>query len=102
METFFASISITLLVLAILTFVLVIRESLPLLDSEDHDSLRNYWVGGWEFNMWRKRDRALQRAWNEHNRQFPVSRKRLLFSAFLIAAATSLMGYPIWLTLGGR
>jgi hypothetical protein len=30
------------------------------------------------------------------------SRKRLLFAAFLIAAAISVIGYPLWLALGGR
>jgi len=38
METLFYSISLALFVLAILTFVLVIRETFPLLDSEDQTS----------------------------------------------------------------
>ena len=102
METLFYSISLALFVLAILTFVLVIRDAFPLLDSEDQTSLRKYWTGEAGFGTWRKRDRAIKRAWNEHARSFPKSRKRLLFAAFLIAAAISLIGYPLWLALGGR
>jgi hypothetical protein len=99
METLFYSISLALFVLAILTFVLVIRDAFPSLDSEDQTLLRNYWVGTVGFGTWRKRDRAIKRAWSEHAKRFPTSRKRLLFAAFLIAAAISLMGYPLWLAL---
>ena len=102
METLFYSISLALFVLAILTFVLVIRDAFHLLDSEDQTSLRSYWTGAKGFNTWRKRDRAIGRAWNEHARSFPKSRKRRLFAAFLIAAAISVIGYPLWLALGGR
>ena len=105
METLFCSISLALFVLAILTFVLVIRETFPLLDLEDQTSIRSYWTGSAGsagFKMWRKRDRAIKRAWNEHARRFPDSRKRLLFAAALIAAAISVMGYPLWYALGAR
>jgi hypothetical protein len=102
MDALFYSISLALFVLAILTFVLVIRETFPLLEPEDKTLLRNYWVGTVGFDTWRKRDRAIKRAWNEHGRSFPKSRKRLLFAAFLIAAAISVIGYPVWLALGGR
>lgn len=86
--------------LAILAFVLVIQDAFPFLDSEDQTSLRNYWTGEAGFDTWRKRDRAIKRAW--HARSLPKSRKRLLFAAFLIAAAISVIGYPLWLALGGR
>ena len=102
METLFYSISIALFVVAILTFVSIIRDALPSLDSDDQTSLRDYWMGREGFDIWRKRDRAIKRAWSEHAKRFPTSRKRLLFAAFLIAAALSLMGYPLWLALGGR
>jgi hypothetical protein len=102
MDTVFYSISLVLFVLAILTFILVIRETIPLLDSEDKTLLRSYWDGTGGFDTWRKRDRAIKRAWNEHARSFPKSRKRLVFAAFLIAAAISVIGYPLWLALGGR
>jgi hypothetical protein len=99
-ENLFYSISLALFVLAILTFVLVIRETFPLLNSEDQISIRSYSTGPEGFNAWRKRDRAIKRAWNEHARRFLSSRKRLLFAAFLIAAAVSLMGYPLWYAFG--
>jgi hypothetical protein len=102
METLFNSISLALFVLAILTFVLVIRETFPLLDSEDQTSLGSYLTGAKGFNTWRKRDLAIKRAWNEHARRFPKSRKRLLFAAFLIAAVISLMGQPLWYAFGSR
>ena len=96
MEIFFNSISLALLALATLTFVLVVRDAFPLLDSEDQTSLRNYWTGASDFDTWRKRDRAIKRAWNEHIRNFPKSRKRQLFAALLIAAAISVLSYPLW------
>ena len=102
MESFFNSIILVLFALAILTFLLVVRDAFPLLDSEDQTSLRNYWTGAFNFDTWRRRDHAIMRAWNEHARSFPKSRKRLLFAAFLIAAAISVIGYPLWLALGGR
>jgi hypothetical protein len=102
METLFYSISLALFVLAILTFVLLIREALPLLDSDDQSSLRSYWNGPGGFSTWRRRDRAVKRAWKEHSQGFPNSRKRYLFAAFLIAAAISLMGHPLWLALCAR
>jgi hypothetical protein len=102
METLFYAMPATLFSLAILTFVLVIRDVFSLLDSEEQTLLRNYWKGTGGFRIWRKRDRAIKHAWKEHARSFPRSRKRVLFAAFLIAFALSLMGYPLWLMLGIR
>ena len=102
MELFFYSISLALFVLAILTFLLIVRDAFPLLDWEDQTSLCNYWAGASEFDTWRKRDRAIQRLWNEHLRNFPKSRKRRLFAAFLIAAAISVLSYPLWYAFGPR
>jgi hypothetical protein len=102
METFFYAMSATLFSLAILTFVLVIRDVFPRLDLEEQTLLRNYWKGTRGFRIWWDRDRAIKHAWKEHARSFPRSRKRVLFAAFLIAFALSLMGYPLWLTLGAR
>jgi hypothetical protein len=102
METLFESISLALFVLAILTFVLVVCETFPSLGTEDQTSLRSHWTGAEGFNTWRKRDRAIKHAWNEHARRFPNSRKRLLFAALLIAAAISLMGHPLWYAFGSR
>ena len=102
METAIYSVSVAVFVMAILTFVLVIRDVFPLLDSEDQTSLRDYWTGADGVGTWRKRDRAIKRAWKEHARRFPRSRKRLLFAAALVAAAISLMGYPLWYVLGAK
>lgn len=102
MRTLFYFISLGLFVLAILTFVLVIRDAFPFLNSEDQDLLRNYWVGAVAFGTWSKRDRAIEHAWSEHAKKFPTSRKRLLFAGFLTAAVLSVMGFPLWLALGGR
>jgi hypothetical protein len=102
MESLFNSISLALFVLAILTFVLVIRDVFPLLSSQDQTSLRNYRTMVWGFDAWRKRNLATKRAWDKHVRRFPKSRKRLLFAAFLIAGAISLMGYPLWYAFGSR
>ena len=95
MEVFFVPF-IVLFVLAVLTFVLIVRDVLPLLDSGDRTAIRSYWDVTVGFVTWRRRDRATKHAWNEHARRFPKSRKRLLFAALLIAAAVSLMVYPLW------
>jgi hypothetical protein len=100
METLFYSINLAMFILAILTFVLIIRDTFPFLDLDDQTSIRNYWTVAVSFETWRKRDRAIKRAWNEHARRLPKSRKRLLFAAFLIAAAISLMGYALWQVFG--
>jgi hypothetical protein len=101
-ETLFNSMSLALFALAILTFVLVIRDAFPFMSPEDQTSLRNYWTGVGGFDALPKRYRAMKRGWNEHVRRFPKSRKRLLFAAFLIAAAVSVMGYPLWHAFGSR
>jgi hypothetical protein len=102
MEALFSSISLVLFLVAMLTLVLVVREALPLLDSEDQIVLRKYWKTTRGFGTWRRCDRVIKRAWSEHTRSFPKSRKRLLFAAFLIAAAVSVMFYPLWLFVGGK
>jgi hypothetical protein len=102
METLFYSISLALFALAILTFISVIRDAFPFLDSEDQISLRSYFTWAPGFNTWRTRDRTIKRAWNEHLRRFPKSRKRLLFAVFLVAASISLMGYPLWYAFASR
>jgi len=101
METFFAALSISLFVLANLTFVTIVREVFPSLNPEDQNALRNYGTGR-GFRAWRSSDRAIRNAWNEHARSFPKSRKRTLFASFLIATALSVMGYPLWLAFGAR
>jgi hypothetical protein len=70
METLFAAVSSSLFVLAILTFVTIVREVFPLLNPEDQTSLRNYGTGS-GFRAWRSSDRAIGSAWNEHARSQP-------------------------------
>jgi hypothetical protein len=101
METLFNSIGLALFVLAILTFGLVVRDTFPFLTSEDQNLVRTYWSwpGPQGFRALRRRDGVIRHAWNEHVRRFPSSRKRLFFSAFLVAAALSVVGYPLWYAL---
>jgi hypothetical protein len=101
MELLFAAISLSLFFVAVLTMVLIVRDALPLLKPEDQSSLRNDWIGS-GFRAWRGRDRAIGRAWNEHARSFPKSRKRAIFSWVLILSALSVLSYPLWLALGRR
>jgi len=92
----------SLFLLAIGTMVMVVREALPFLDSEDQTTLRDYWKSTGGFGTWRKRDSAIKHAWSKHAESFPKSHKRLLFAAFLIVAALSVMFYPLWLAVGPR
>jgi hypothetical protein len=102
MEDFFIGASLSLFLLAIGTMVMIVREALPFLDSEDQTTLRDYWKSMGRFGSWRKRDRAIKHAWSKHTESFPKSHKRLLFAAFLIIAALSVMFYPLWLALSPR
>ena len=104
METLFNSISLALFVLAILSFGLVVRATFPFLTSEDQNLIRTFWswAGPQGFRAFRSRDGAIGHAWNEHVLRFPNSRKRLFFAAFLVAAAISVMGYPLWYALGAH
>lgn len=102
METLLLAMSVTLFLLANLTMVLLVRDVFAFLGPEDQSSLRNYWtVSGW-ISVWRKRDRAIRNAWNEHVKQFPKSRKRILFGVLLCAAILSMMSYPLWLAFGSQ
>ena len=102
MEMFFCLISLALFVVAVCSFVLLVRESLPFLDSEDQRALHDYWKEMGGFSVWRERDRAIKHAWSEHAKHFPKSRKRALFAVLLIAAALSVMFNPLWLVFGPR
>ena len=92
--------SLVLFFLAVLSFILLIRDVFPFLDSEDQTLLSGFWIGTERFTVWRKRDRAIEHAWDEHVRRFPNSRKRLLFAVLLVALALSVMGYPLWKAFG--
>jgi hypothetical protein len=104
MEILFGSVSLSLFALAILTFGSVVRDTFPFLTSEDQNLIRTFWswAGPEGFRVFRRRDGAIGHAWNEHVRRFPNSRKRLLFAAFLVAAALSVMGHPLWHALSAH
>ena|ERR1700737_2894330 len=95
MQTLFVSMSFFLFLMAWVTMALIFREAFPLLDQEDQPSFRR-----WISQKMRKRTRAINNLWGEHGRSFPRSRKRLLFAVLLIASATSLLAYPLWLVYG--
>jgi len=85
--------------MAILVFLSAVREVFPFLNPDDQSSLREY-LSARDFRSWRRRDRAIKNAWNEHARLFPKSWKRLAFALLLIGAALSLLGYPLWYASG--
>ena len=96
METLFVAVGLCFLFFAILTIVMVIRDVFPLLNQEDQAAFRDWTWMGTALRTWRRRDRAIGKAWDEHLRLFPKSRKRVLFAALLIAAVLSIIGYPLW------
>jgi hypothetical protein len=105
MEILFYSVSFALFVLAILAFGLVVRDSFQFLPAEEQNLIRTFGTsspGPPGFGVLRFRDGALRHAWDEHVQRFPNSRKRLLFAAFLVTAAISVMGYPLWSALSSR
>jgi hypothetical protein len=98
MEKIFGVISLCLFLLTIGTMVTIVREARPHLNEEDRDSLRKWPQTGSSKGL----NQALRNAWNQHAIAFPASRKRNLFAVFLIAAALSVMFYPLWLAIGQR
>lgn len=95
--TIFSSVTLVLFVAAFLTMVTIVREIFEGL-SEQEQALFRGWPNFWSMRL----DRVLRKAWNEHTRLFPKSRKRILFACLFLAAALSVMGYPLWLVLGSR
>jgi hypothetical protein len=90
--TFF---SLALFVAALILIVMVVREVLPHLHEQDRMLLERWVSSGGEirYNI----NGPLKRAWNEHCRLFPQSRKRILFACLLIAASLSVMAFPLWI-----
>jgi len=101
MEAYYGAVSLPLFCAGIITFVLTVRDVFPFLDAGDQKALRGDSSPG-DARSWRRTDCALRNAWNEHARLFPKSRKRVLFAVFLIGAALSLLGYPLWQAFGPR
>jgi len=89
-----------LFIAAFLTIVRIVGEVLPSLSEEDRARFRGWFRsgGGVRFNI----NNPLGRAWSEHYRLFPGSRKRVLFACLLIAASLSVLIYPLWLVLCSR
>ena len=86
----FNALSFALLAAAIIMFILVVRDVWSHLPDQD----RMVFQGRRRFRA--IGDRALSRAWGFHIELYPNSRKRQLFALLLVAAALSLMGYPLW------
>jgi hypothetical protein len=112
METFFTALGLSLFGAAIVMMVGIVRDVFPCLDEQDRVSFRalahpgeqaRASSGGWARAMGIvDLNPALRHAWEEHTRQFPKSRKRVLFACLAIAACLSPMGYPLWLAVGPR
>jgi len=90
--------TLPLFIAAFLMIVWIVREVLPYLNEEDRARIRGWYLsaGHGRINM------VLHRAWSEHYRLFPRSRKRVLFACLLIAASLSILAYPLWIVLGRR
>jgi hypothetical protein len=94
METFLNGVQVALIAGALATMICIVRQAFPNLNAEDQEALRRFWT----MDMpGRRRDRALDNAWNVHVQNYPRSRKRILFAAFWIAALLSVMAHPLWL-----
>jgi hypothetical protein len=104
MEAVCTVVSVSLLILAVLTMVFIVRDVSPLLNLQDRSSVRSYWMNEDGWNRWRITDPALslRNAWNLHSDSFPKSRKRTVFASLLIAFALSVMTYPVWLVFAAR
>lgn len=94
MERVFNAVSLALFATAIAMFIAIVREVWARLPTAERASFQD--PGGISPSKLRARDRALGRAWKVHAELFPNSRKRLLFAALLIAAAASVVAYPLF------
>ncbi len=94
MENLFILLILALALFAILTMTIIVREVLPNLGGKEQVYFRD-WLRTWGTIRF---DRALRRAWDEHARMFPRSRKRMLFGVLFLAIVLLVMGYPLWLS----
>jgi hypothetical protein len=88
-----AWISLPLFIAAFVTMAIILREVSPSLNNEDRTRLKELFSGRVRISG------AINRAWSEHYRLFPGSRKRVLFVCLLIGASLSPLAYPLWLFL---
>lgn len=100
MDHLLAALSLALLAAAAVDFVAIVRDVSPYLTASDRASLQR--TGGLSLRQLRSRDRILGKAWNAHVELFPKNRKRILFAALLIAAALSVIVYPMVEAFTGR
>ncbi len=94
MRDFVGYLGVSLFGLAIVTMVLIIREALQLLSSEDQETFVIYLAALWR----RGSGQAIIDAWNEHARSFPQSKKRLMVISFAAAGILTFLSYPLWHT----
>jgi hypothetical protein len=83
--------SLPLFVAAFLTMIMILREVLPSLSPEDRARFTGWSSGHARINT----HGVLNKAWREHSRLFPASRKRVVFACLLIGACLSLLAYPL-------
>jgi hypothetical protein len=76
----------------------IFRDVLPALSNDEQTYVRN-WQNAWGTLRF---DRTIRKAWDEHARLFPQSRKRLLLIILLLASALSVISYPLWINLASR
>src|SRR5271157_337452 len=77
MNKFWIAGAVCILCCAILTMVRIVRDVLPYLEEQDQTCLRG-WFGSLGLNN--RFSCALNRAWSEHTKRFPRSRKRIAFA----------------------
>jgi hypothetical protein len=84
-------IAFAFLFLAFGTLGLIFRDAFRHLNSDDQITFRR-WIG----RKLSLKTRAVNNVWTTHVRDFPRSRKRLLFVLFLISFVTLTVGYQLW------
>src|SRR5437660_11962790 len=87
-----AWLSLPLFIAAILMILWIVRDVLPYLSEEDRERIIQWYRSGGHGRI----NKSIHRAWSEHYRLFPRSRKRALFAGLLIAASLSVLAYPVW------
>jgi len=96
-ERVFGALSLTLFAAAVATYAMIVRDALPYFSPKERAAF-GHGESRWLLQL-RARDHAIRGAWKLHTATFPKSRKRLLFAILLTAAALSLLGYALWLSL---
>jgi hypothetical protein len=92
--------TLPLFVAAFVVVFWIVREVLPSLNEQDKSAFKRWaqYGGAHRVNI----NGTLKRAWTEHYRAFPNSRKRPLLAILLIAASLSVLAWPLWYALSRR